>query len=94
MLLYKTDWAQALQVAEELINTHNYPLANSQSELEAIWKDDNPKETITQLFAGISSSGNLERPVGENDLYLFEDKNNVFPFPSFPPLPECGGNRQ
>ena len=94
ILLYKTDWAQALQVAEELINTHTYPLANSQSELEAIWKDDNPKETITQLFAGISSSGNLERPVGENDLYLFEDKNNVFPFPSFPPLPECGGNRQ
>ena len=94
MLLYKTDWAQALQVAEELINTHTYPLANSQSELEAIWKDDNPKETITQLFAGISSSGNLERPVGENDLYLFEDKNNVFPFPSFPPMSECGGNRQ
>ena len=72
ILLYKTDWAQALQVAEELINTHTYPLANSQSELEAIWKDDNPKETITQLFAGISSSGNLERPVGENDLYLFD----------------------
>ena len=97
MLLYKTDWAQALQVAEELINTHTYPLANSQSELEAIWKDDNPKETITQLFADINSSGNLERPVGENDLYLFEDKNNIFPFPSFPPMPpmpECGGNRQ
>ena len=46
VLLYKTDWAQALQVAEELINTHTYPLANSQSELEAIWKDDNPKELL------------------------------------------------
>ena len=92
VLLYKTDWVQALQVAEELINSGKYPLVNTQTDLEAVWKNDATNETITQLTSGVIGS-NIERPANHNDLYLFEDKNMTFPFPAVPPFPVCGGNR-
>jgi len=50
VLLYKGEWAAAYATAKSLIDTGTYPLATSESSLEAIWKEDDDKESFNNLF--------------------------------------------
>lgn len=69
VLLYKNDWQAAYETAESLIG--NYPLANSESSLRAIWTEDASTESITQLFAAPSTSINLASELPKsNDIYI------------------------
>ena len=78
VLLYKNDWAQAYQVAEQLINTGHYPLVTSADALSKIWAEDDGAESITQLYAGIVL-GVSEAPQNTNELYLGESESFFFP---------------
>ena len=78
VLLYKNDWAQAYQVAEQLINTGHYPLVTSANALSKIWAEDDGAESITQLYAGIVL-GVSETPQNTNELYLGESESFFFP---------------
>lgn len=78
VLLYKNDWAQAYQVAEQLINTGHYPLVTSADALSKIWAEDDGAESITQLYAGIVL-GVSETPQNTNELYLGESESFFFP---------------
>ena len=86
------EWAAAYQTAKALIDTNKYPLVTTKNDLEGIWKDDTTKETIIRLHTNIGTI--VERPTWTNFIYIDEELNMTFPFPSFPPLPICGGNRQ
>lgn len=95
VLLYQNEWAAAYQTAKALIDTNKYPLVTTKNDLEGIWKDDTTKETIIRLHTNIGTI--VERPTWTNFIYIDEELNMAFPFPSlppFPPLPICGGNRQ
>ena len=78
VLLYKNDWVQAYQVAEQLINTGHYPLVTSADALSKIWAEDDGAESITQLYAGIVL-GVSETPQNTNELYLGEAESFFFP---------------
>ena len=78
VLLYQNNWAQAYQVAEQLINTGNYPLATSADVLSKIWAEDDDTESITQLYAAIKS-GVSETSGNTNELYLSEQESFFFP---------------
>lgn len=73
VLLYKGEWAAAYATAKSLIDAGTYPLATSESSLEAIWKEDDDKESIVQLFAKAPTSYTLgisdELPKS-NDIYI------------------------
>ena len=78
VLLYQNNWAQAYQVAQQLINTNNYPLATSADALSKIWAEDDDAESITQLYAAIKS-GVSETSGNTNELYLSEQESFFFP---------------
>ncbi|MDO4879709.1 MAG: RagB/SusD family nutrient uptake outer membrane protein [Capnocytophaga sp.] len=65
--LYKQDYEGALRVAKEIIATGKYTLASS-SELEAMWKDDNVKESIVQLTTNLEN--NRQEHPEANTIYL------------------------
>jgi len=73
VLLYQGAWQEAYTTAKSLIDGGKYPLATTQSALEAIWKEDDDKESITQLFAKAPASftlgGSDELPKA-NDIYI------------------------
>ena len=78
VLLYQNDWAQAYQVAEQLIATGHYPLASSATAFGKIWTEDSNTENITQLYAAISA-GVSEVSNNTNDLYLSEQESFFIP---------------
>ena len=78
VLLYQNDWAQAYQVAEQLIATRNYPLASSATALSKIWTEDDEAESITQLYAAIKA-GVAEISSKTNNIYLSEQMSPFFP---------------
>ena len=78
VLLYKNDWAQAYQVAKELINTNRYPLATSANNFKKIWTEDDNTENILQLYAAVNA-GVYETSDNTNDIYLGESESFFFP---------------
>lgn len=72
VLLYKNEWQQAYNVAKALVDANTYSLVTTQSELEGVWHNDDTKESITQIFAGIINGTNQEVVSATNDIYLDE----------------------
>ena len=72
VLLYKNEWQQAYNVAKALIDANTYSLVTTQSELEGVWHNDDTKESITQIFAGIINGKDQEVVSAINDIYLDE----------------------
>ncbi|MCG1036200.1 RagB/SusD family nutrient uptake outer membrane protein [Polaribacter sargassicola] len=63
--LYMQDWSGAKTAADLLINSGNYPLLTSQSELDDMWVNDYSQEIIMQSF--VSAPNELP---GTNSIYL------------------------
>ena len=72
VLLYKNEWQQAYNVAKALVDANTYSLVTTQSELEGVWHNDDTKESITQIFAGIINGKDQEVVSATNDIYLDE----------------------
>lgn len=72
VLLYKNEWQQAYNVAKALVDANTYSLVTTQSELEGVWHNDDAKESITQIFAGIINGKDQEVVSATNDIYLDE----------------------
>ena len=72
VLLYKGDWQAAYDTAQALIATNTYPLATSTSvsSLRAMWAEDTPTESITQLFAAPPAGTGLSELPKANNIYI------------------------
>ncbi len=60
VLLYMQDWSNAYKVSSELIDSGVYPLASSKDELTKIWYEDNPKESIMQLYVANNQTEKID----------------------------------
>lgn len=60
VLLYMQDWNNAYKVSSELIDSGVYPLASSKDELTKVWYEDNPKESIMQLYVANNQTEKID----------------------------------